>query len=72
MLPQYLQQFAKLFREPTGLLLVRSGVCYKLRLSARPEPSPDIAVKDPEAMAFNREQQDDLLKKRFIEAVLRH
>ena len=41
---------------------------YKLHLSARPEPSPEIAVEDPEALAFIREQRDDLLKKGFIEA----
>ena len=41
---------------------------YELRLSARPEPSPEITLKDPEAIAFIREQPDDLLRKGFIEA----
>ena len=52
--PVYLQGFAKLFSEPTTLPPARRGVDYKLRLSARPEPSPEIAVKDPEAIAFIR------------------
>ena len=64
----YLQRHAKLFSEPTALPPARRGVDYELRLSGRPEPSPEIAVKDPEAMAFIREQCDDLLKKGFIEA----
>ena len=66
--PVYLQKFARLFREPTGLLPARSGVDYELRLSARPEPLLEIAVKDPEAIPFIREQRDDLLKKGCIEA----
>ena len=66
--PVYLRQFAKLFSEPTALPPARRGVDYELRLSARPEPSPEIAVKDPEAITFIREQRDDLLKKGFIEA----
>lgn len=66
--PAYLQWFAKLFSELTTLPPARNGVDYELRLSARPEPSPEIAVKDPEAIAFIREQRDDLLKKGFIEA----
>ena len=64
----YLQRFPKLFSEPTALPPARQGVDYELRLSARPEPSPEIAVKDPEAIAFIREQRDDLLKNGFIEA----
>ena len=64
----YLQQFAKLFSEPTYLPPVHSRVDYELRLSARPEPSLEIAVKDPVAIAFIREQLDDLLKKGFIGA----
>ena len=66
--PVYLQQFAKLFSEPTTLPPTRRGVDYELRLSARPEPSPEIAVKDPESITFIREQRDDLLRKGFIEA----
>ena len=66
--PAYLRRFAKLFSEPTSLPPARRGVDYELRLSARPEPSPEIAVKDPEAIAFIQEQRDDLLKKGFIEA----
>ena len=66
--PLYLQQYAKLLSEPTALPPARSGVDYELRLSGRPEPSPGIAVKDSEAIAFIREQCDDLLKKGFIEA----
>ena len=34
----------------------------------RPEPSPEIAVKVLEAIAFIYEQHDDILKKGFIEA----
>ena len=64
----YLQRYAKLFSQPTALPPARSGVDYELRLSARPEPSPEIAVKDPEAIEFIREQRDHLLKKGFIEA----
>ena len=64
----YLRQFAKLFSEPTSLPPARREVDYELHLSARPERSPEIAVKDPEAIAFIREQRDDLLKKGFIEA----
>ena len=64
----YLQQFAKLFSEPTGLPPVHSRVDYELRLCARAQPSPEIAFKDPEAIAFIREQRDDLLKKGFIGA----
>ena len=41
---------------------------YELRVSGRPEPSPEIAVKYPEAIAFICEQRDDLLRKGFIEA----
>ena len=66
--PLYLQRYAKLFSEPTALPPARSGVDYELRLSGKREPSPEIAVKDPEATAFIREQCDDLLKKGFIEA----
>ena len=66
--PAYLQRFAKLFSEPTALPPARRGVDYELRLSARPEPSPEIAVKDPEAIEFIREQRDHLLQKGFIEA----
>ena len=66
--PLYLQRYAKLFSEPTAPPPARSGVDYELRLSGRPEPSPEIAVKDPDATAFIREQCDDLLKKGFIEA----
>ena len=64
----YLRQFAKLFSEPTSLPPARREVDYELHLSARPERSPEIAVKDPEVIAFIREQRDDLLKKGFIEA----
>lgn len=64
----YRQQFAKVFSKPTTLLPARSRVDYELRLSARLEPSPEIAVKDPEAIAFIREQRNDLLRKGFIEA----
>ena len=66
--PLYLQRYAKLFSEPTALPPARSGVDYELRLSGKREPSPEIAVKDPEATAFIREQCDYLLKKGFIEA----
>lgn len=66
--PAYLRQFAKLFSEPTSLLPARHRVDYELGLSARPEPSPEIAVKDLEAIAFVHEQRDDLLRKGFIEA----
>ena len=66
--PTYLRQFAKLLSEPTVLPPARLGVDYELRLSARLEPSPEIGVKDPEAIAFIREQCDDLLKKGFIES----
>ena len=66
--PAYLQKLARLFSEPTGLTPVRSRVDYELRLSARPEPSLKIAVKDPDPIAFIREQRDDLLKNGFIEA----
>ena len=66
--PVYLEEFSKLFSEPTTLPPTRRGVDYELRLSGRLEPSPEIAVKDPEAIAFIREQCDDLLKKGFIEA----
>ena len=66
--PVYLQRFSKLFSEPTALPPARRGVDYELRLPARPEPSPEIAVKDPEAIGFIREQRDDLLKNGFIEA----
>ena len=66
--PAYLQKFARLFSEPTGLPPERSRVDYELRLSTRPELSPEIAVKDPEAIAFIHEQRDDLLRKGFIEA----
>ena len=66
--PVYIQRFAKLFSEPTTLPPARRGMDYELSLSAKPEPSPEIAVKDPEAIAFIREQRDDLLKKGFIEA----
>lgn len=52
----YLQKFAKLFSEPTNLDPARNGVDYELRLSARPEPSPEIAVKDPESIKFIQEQ----------------
>ena len=41
---------------------------YELRLSGRPEPSPEITVKGPEAIAFICKQRDDLLKKGCIEA----
>ena len=64
----YLQRYAKLFSEPTTLPPARNGVDYELRLSGRTEPLPEIAVKDPEAIAFIREQRDDLLEKVFIEA----
>ena len=66
--PVYLRQFARLFSEPTSLPPARRGVDYELRLSARPEPSPEIAVKDPESIRFIEEQRDDLLRKGFIEA----
>ena len=66
--PAYLRQFAKLFSEPTSLPPAGRGVDYELRLSARPEPSPEIAVKDPEAIAFIQEQRGDLLRKGFIAA----
>ena len=66
--PTYLRQYAELFSEPAPLPPARSGVDYELRLSGRPEPSPEIAVKDPEAIAFIQEQCDDLLRKGFIEA----
>ena len=69
--PAYLRRFAKLFSEPTSLPPARSGVDYELRLSARPEPSPEITVQDPEAIAFIREQRDDLLRKGFIVFVAR-
>ena len=65
--PAYLRQFAKLFSKPTSLPPAGHGVDYELRLSVRPEPSPEIAVKDPEAIAFIQEQKDDLLRKGFIE-----
>ena len=61
--PVYLQGFAKLLSIPTTLPPARRRVDYELRLSARPEPSPKIAVKDLEVIAFIREQRDDLLKK---------
>ena len=63
----YLQQSAKLFSEPTNLPPARRGVDYELCLSARPETSPEIAVKDLKLIAFIREQRDDLLRKGFIE-----
>ena len=69
--PVYLREFPKLFSEPTGLSPAHSGVDYELRLSARPEPSPEITVQDPEAIAFIREQRDDLLRKGFIVFVAR-
>ena len=50
--PTYLWQYAELLSEPTALPPARSGVDYELRLSGRPEPSPEIAVKVPEAIAF--------------------
>ena len=56
--PVYLRQFAELFSEPTALPPARSRVDYELLLSPRPEVSPEIAVKDPEAIAFIREQRD--------------
>ena len=56
----YLERFAKLFSEPTSLPPKRDGVDYELRLSKRPEPSPEIAVKDPEAIALIQKQRDDL------------
>ena len=64
----YLWQYAELFSEPTALPSARSGVDYELCLSGRPEPSPEIAVKDPEVIAFIQEQCDDLLRKGLIEA----
>ena len=66
--PLYRQRYAELSCEPTALSPVRSGVDYELHLSGRPEPSPNIAVKGPEAIAFIRKQRDDLLKKGCIEA----
>ena len=66
--PEYLQKFAKLVREPTGLPPARSGVDYKLHQLKRPEQSPEIAVNDTELMEFIEEQLDDLLRKGFIEA----
>ena len=69
--PLYLRQFAQLFSEPTTLPPSRKGVDYELRLSARPEPSPEIAVKDPEAIAFIREQRDDLQKRDLSKRALR-
>ena len=66
--PVYIQRFAKLLSEPTTLPPAGRGMDYELPLSARPEPSPEIAVKDPEAMVFIYEQSDDFLKKGFIEA----
>ena len=64
----YLQRYAKLFSEPTTLPPACNRVDYELRLSGTPERSPEIVVKDPEAIAFIREQCDDLLKKGYIEA----
>ena len=66
--PAYLRRFAKLFSEPTGLPPACSRVDHELRLSARPEPSPEIAVKDPESIKFMQEKRNDLLRKGFIEA----
>ena len=66
--PIYLQRFTKIFSEPTTLPPARSGMDYELLLSGRPKPSPEIAVKDPEDIAFIRKQRDDLLKKGFIKA----
>ena len=66
--PAYLQPFGKLFNGPTSLPPARNGVDYELWLSARPETSPEITVKDPAAITFILEQRDDLLRKGFIEA----
>ena len=66
--PAYLRQFAIRFSEPTGLPSAPSGLDHELRLSARPEPSPEIAVKDPESIKFIQEQRNDLLRKGFMEA----
>src|SRR5205085_11851763 len=65
--PSYLQRFARMFAEPTGLPPSRKDVDYRLRLTGRPEVSPEIAVKDPESIAFIRTQRDELIKKGFIE-----
>ena len=64
--PTYLQKFTILFSKPTSLPPKREGVDYKLRLSKRPEPLPEIAVKGTEAIAFILKQRDDLLRKGFI------
>ena len=66
--PTYLREYTELSSEPAPLPPARSRVDYELRLSGRPEPFPEIAVKDPEAIAFIQEQCDDLLRKEFIEA----